>query len=176
MGQFQHPFKNLRENYLKLKERLPRKASDIANLEFKGNFKRQGYRDDSGGVQKWKKRKSTSKKDEGRALLIKTGRLRRGVRSAPLPGVARVINAVPYAQVQNEGFKGNVSVKAHRRRSRSKDLYSTKTKKVSRKGYVQKDASEHQRDLPARPFMITTKPLINDINAFVTKELKLLFS
>jgi hypothetical protein len=76
------------------------------------NFKRQGFLGDT--FEPWRRRKS--KKEGGRALLVKSGRMRRGLRvqQANWDGVI-IADDVPYAKAHNEGFNGKVNVKAHQR-------------------------------------------------------------
>lgn len=76
------------------------------------NFDRQSFN----GVS-WEKRKNPTKwgkvDDEGRSLLIKTGKLRRSIRvSQILQDRVRITAGgadVPYAKAHNEGFSGNVT-------------------------------------------------------------------
>ena len=72
-----------------------------AKNHFTKSFADQGFTDK--GLVKWQPRKSRSR-DDGRAILVKTGNLRRSIRV-----ISRSINEVvigsdlPYAQVHNEG-------------------------------------------------------------------------
>jgi phage gpG-like protein len=161
---FPHPFKKFKEDLTAYVKDLPMIVSGIAEKEFVENFKRQGYRTKS-GVVKWKKRKKETTKDEGRALLIKRGRLRRGFKKRPTSGVAKVINDVPYAAAHNQGDKSSVSVGSSERRIKKK-----KGKVVSVRAYTRKN------NLPARPFMITTEPLLKDIEKKVINDLKAIFN
>lgn len=180
---FPNPFGELQRRYGQLKATLPAIVSNIAVNEFKENFRRQGYRDDSGAVVPWKKRKS--KIDAGRGILTKSGRLRRSLRSAPRPGEARVVTNVPYAKIHNEGFNGMESVRAHKRFSYKKQKVKTgkktkagkdrmKTVRVRNK-VIRVRAHKRRMRMPARPFMITTKPLMDQIDARITNELQNLF-
>lgn len=86
-------------------------AENSLNHFLKG-FQRGGYQTDEsrGG---WKPRKST---DSGRALLVKTGALRRDidVQSISKDRIVIGTNRVPYAAVHNEG--GDVPTRYPRRR------------------------------------------------------------
>lgn len=182
-SQFPMPFKQLLENYSRLKRSLPVLASNIAVNEFKENFRRQGYRGDSGTTVPWKARKNT---DAGRGILTQSGRLRKSLRKAPRGMNARVVTNVPYAEIHNEGFKGTQRVKAHYRQptkgvkvatgKKSKSgKPRTKTMQVkSGKPYKVK-AFTRRMNMPARPFMTTTAPLINDINKMVDDEINRIF-
>lgn len=157
---FPHPFSKLASQYRDLRRKLPVQVSAIATADFKENFIRQGYQGKV-GVVKWKQRKY-NKRGKGRAILVKSGRLKRSIRPSPTFDHARVISNVPYAQAHNEGFKGTVRVPAHRRKSRKGKLYRVKSFRRS-------------VNIPARPFMITTDPLLNDIEKHVFNQLETIF-
>jgi phage gpG-like protein len=165
---FPHPFSETAKRYREYRRKLPDKISVMAVEEIKGNFKIGGYR---GGavVVFWKKRSNnywgkTNRK--GRALLIKSGRLKRGIRKRPTFDYARVVNDVPYAQPLNDGFSGTIiqKVKAHNRKSKSKK--AIKVKAFKRKIMMK---------LPARPFMIVGEPFYNILEKEVLKDLETIF-
>ena len=89
------------------------RVSQRALNEMKTNFSRQGY-DSDAGFKAWKPRKNADK-GARRALLIKSGRLRRSLRANPLPMMPRVTTDVPYAEALNDGFRGMQSVRPHKR-------------------------------------------------------------
>ncbi len=198
---FPHPFGEFKKRYATFKRTLPAIVSNIALNDFKDNFKRQGVRTGSGMTIKWRKRKHylSNRKDRGRALLVKTGRLRRSLRAAPLPGVARVVTNVPYAQAHNEGANNRVQVQAHtrarygtvkfmRKKGKGFAVYSAGSKQYIKQvdknfrrrkfragtGHVR--AHHRKMNIPARPFMITTQPLLNDIDTHIANQLDRLFS
>lgn len=80
-------------------------AGTEAINHFTLNFRKQGFDDD--GVKKWQPRKRERKRDSGRAILIKTGQLRRSLikRKADKSAVY-IISSLPYANRHNEGIKG----------------------------------------------------------------------
>jgi phage gpG-like protein len=162
---FPHPFRAMMQQFAEYRRKLPMLVSGIAEKEFKENFTRQGYRNDSGGVTKWKPRHQPEpKRRQGRALLIKSGRLRRGFKKRPDANTARVINDVPYAAAHNEGSKETVKVAQHVRRSvRSKKVAIVK-------------AHMRKNNIPARPIMITTKPLLDDIDAKVLSDVTAIYN
>jgi phage gpG-like protein len=167
-NRFKHPFDKIAPAYREMRRKLPKEVSDIAVDEFKGNFRVGGYRGEV-GTTFWKDRsENTWGKKRGktnRALLIKSGRLRRGIRPQPNYDSARVINDVPYAKAQNEGFKGKVN-----QRVRS---FKRKTKKGTTT--VRSFKRTIQMNLPARPFMITGKGLNNNIEKHITTQLNKLW-
>jgi phage gpG-like protein len=73
-----------------------------ARNHFVKNFEKQGFDDDS--VHAWQKRKIT---DEGRAILVKSGDLRRSIKVDKTSTDKVVISSdLPYARIHNEGLKG----------------------------------------------------------------------
>lgn len=88
------------------------------------NFERQAWLGDN--TENWQKRKNPTKwgkaDDTGRALLVKTAKLKRSIRISRIVENAVYVHAggadVPYARVHNEGFRGKVEqkVKAHTRK------------------------------------------------------------
>jgi phage gpG-like protein len=179
-NQFPHPFGQLAKDYRALRRKLPAQASAIAESEFKENFKRQGYRSDTGSIIKWKARKNKGK-GSIRAVLILSGRLRRSIRSRPTFDMARVVSDVPYAAAHNEGVSKTVIVKGHQRtatrRVRIRGSYTrmgkkTRSKNMAMRGTTHKVKSHRRKmNIPARPYMITTKPLLDDIERHIHKEL-----
>lgn len=67
-----------------------------------GNFAAQGYQ--GATFKKWASRKSSKKRNIGRALLVQTGKLKRGWNSrTTAPGEVQIYNDVPYAEIHNNG-------------------------------------------------------------------------
>ena len=93
-------FKEKLASLKKLKQTLPREVGEITANFFQDNFTKQGF--DDNGVNPWKPRKS--KKDSGRAILVKSGKLRRSIRlrSATFNKIVIGTN-IKYAQIHNEG-------------------------------------------------------------------------
>lgn len=111
---FHNPLKDFIRNFKSYAAKVPLRISQRALLEMKNNFEKQGYENESGSFVKWSPRTTKDKKLR-RALLIKSGRLRRSMRAAPLPGMPRVVTDVPYAEKHQSGFRGTEYVKAHKR-------------------------------------------------------------
>jgi phage gpG-like protein len=172
--------KILKAGYARFRTQLPMIVSTIAANTFKENFRRQGYEADSGGINRWKKRVVV---DAGRGILTKSGRLRRSLRAAPTGNEARVVTNVPYAKVHNEGFKGTVSVKSHKRYTYQTSIQKRRTKSGKKRNTVVKTRNGVTRvkgytkrmTVVARPFMITTKPLLNRINHQIDLRIQNLF-
>lgn len=79
------------------------------------NFDKQGWQGDS--FEPWQKRLNPNawgkKDDSTRAILVKTGKLRRSIRISKIVEDTIYIQAggadVPYARTHNEGFSGTVN-------------------------------------------------------------------
>lgn len=156
-----NPFSGIAKRYRAYVATLPRIASKLAENEFKGNFRRQGARTGGGGqVVKWQPRQSG--KDKGRAILVKTGALRRAVRAAPQRHYARVVNDRPYAAIHNRGgaLKGQARAWASNVRS----------------GLARLRQSNTPAAMPARPFMVTTDPLMKAISDEILAGLEEVFN
>ncbi len=183
---FDLKFYEIEERYDKLLKQLPAVVSNMAVNDFKDNFRRQGYRNTGGGVVKWKPRaKVKNARDGNRAILIKSGLLRRGFKPAPIGLTARVINNVPYAEALNNGSNKSVKVKAHKRfrYKKIKVAVGGKTKKgtaktktlMQRTNVSRVKSHTRKQNLKARPFMITTQPLLTEIDKYTERKLELLF-
>lgn len=105
----------------KFKRDIPRIAGNEAVRFFKESFKKQGW--DDGSLDKWAKRKTrTGRPTDNRAVLIKSGALRRSIRIVRFTRNAVIVSTeLPYAAIHNEGGQINktVSVRSHIRRMRS---------------------------------------------------------
>jgi len=97
--------------------RFPTKAGNIALRFVNGNFRAQGFQGAS--FKKWAKNK------RGGTILIKTGKLRAATYYTTQAGQVTIKNQMPYAKVHNEGFKGTVAVKAHKRNRYGKTQIGT---------------------------------------------------
>lgn len=169
-----HPFSNAARQFRAMLTRLPIELSVIGEREVRENFRRGGYLNAAGTEVKWQERKvNKTKRDRGRGILIRSGKLMRGNRAAPLPGLARVINSVKYAQVHNDGFEGTVNVKSHRRRlfQRTLELQGKRKQTVTKQtGTTNVKAHTKKLSMPARPFMrVPDEPITQHINLQLEK-------
>lgn len=112
-------------------------AGDVrvhATTFFRNSFREQGFTRKF--FIKWQKRASDKPKDFGRAILVKSGNLRRSIYSTSSKVgdnfELEFGNKVPYAAVHNDGFRGTIRVSEHGRRLFSKE----KTKYLTKKGKV----------------------------------------
>lgn len=96
------------DNLNRLYPRLPNLAATIAVQFSKDRFRQQAWVDNN--TQPWKRRKNEKRKDKGRAILVKSGRLKRSIRKIRTTATTAVVGTdVPYASVHNHGFRGVVS-------------------------------------------------------------------
>lgn len=103
---------------------LPIKVGDTAILFIKSRFREQAWADTA--TQPWRVRKYNGKNSRGRALLVKSGRLRRSFRIIRVsPNSVTVGSDVPYAAIHNDGFRGQVTVAAHTRTKWKKTRVAT---------------------------------------------------
>lgn len=95
------------ENLNKLYPRLPNIAATIAVKFSKDRFRAQNWIGDR--TEPWAKRKETlreAKKNRGRAVLVKTGRLKRSIRKIRTTATLAIVGTdVPYAIYHNQGGK-----------------------------------------------------------------------
>jgi len=150
-------------NAAKAMEKIPVKAGAEAVRFFKNSWREQAWIDTR--VEPWKKRRNKSKKNKGRGILIQSGRLKRSIRVAYRSGSFIVIaNDVPYARAHNEGFKGTVTVKAHKRKKYTEKkvgtgVYNIRTRKERKKrvteitGQISVKSHTRKMNLPKRQFM-----------------------
>jgi len=120
-----YDFNDVALRYHKVRLALPSVIGTIAVNYFKDSFRRQGWRDKS--LQPWPKRKPGAKNNKGRAILVRSGRLRNSIRIISATPARIVVGTdVPYAYAHNEGVHGTVQVKAFNRKRYSKStVHST---------------------------------------------------
>lgn len=87
-------------NYATAANGLRKEIANQAVNHFKDSFREQGFEDSH--ITPWKKRK---KADTGRAILVRTGRLRRSFSAKYGTNKIVIINDTPYAVFHNYGTK-----------------------------------------------------------------------
>jgi phage gpG-like protein len=139
----------------------------------------QGWRGPA--FEPWAKRKNP--KDQKRAILVKTGRLRRSIRVVRWTTDYVVIGTdVPYARVHNEGFAGTQRVNAYVRNQYKHEkvgtgIYSTKTHKERRRtmtsvaGTVVVKAHTRYMRIPRRHFLGDSPWLRKEIQKMIAVEI-----
>lgn len=127
-----------------------RESAAIIETHYKGSFRIGGFAD---SAEKWRGRKNgkENKQQSTRAILVKSGDLRRSLRATVTgPTTIRLSTDVPYAKIHNEGslVSATATVRAHVR----------KTKKGNA------NVKSHKRDInftmPKRQFMPTPNETI----------------
>lgn len=161
----------------KVYKTLPHKIAVTAVNFSKENFKRQGWLDN--GLQRWAPRKKRgSRRTDNRAILVKSGRLRRSIRATSVTDSQIIIGTdVPYAQAHNEGGNQEVTqnVGAHARKAHSRKAYTTTGgRKVAAgvvKGHSVKAFTRKRKlNIPKRQFMGQSQALEIRIGRLIKKE------
>lgn len=152
----------------KVYRQTPTMVGGIAVQFFKDRFNRQGWQDR--GFERWTDRK---KRDQGRLIGMKTGRLKRSPRVLTKTRNSVFIGTdVPYAQRFNEGFTGTVSqsVKSHRVRSHKRRV---RGKNQTVREHTRDEHSRTQQvEQPARPFIGESQFLNRRIQMNIEHELR----
>lgn len=91
----------------RIKSDLPTQIGNKAVTFFKASFRKQGWEDE--GLQPWKLRKGIAGQlSKGRAILVKTGALRRSPELVLANwNKVRIVSNLPYSAVHNEGGSAN---------------------------------------------------------------------
>lgn len=169
-------WKQLEANINGVLNDLPEKIGTVIVNWSKNRFRFQNWVD--GGDYPWKPRKRGAKRNAGRAILISSGRLRRSIRIIRTGKNSVTVGSdVPYAGVHNDGFEGDVSVKAHKRQKYGRvDVYSIKTQMKRRvRGEQGKgDVKAHTRhmNMPRRRFLGESKNMTDVIIRTIEAEFK----
>ena len=123
---------------------LMREEARIMHGEIEANFRAGGR------PTRWEV--SEGAKKRGGKTLIKSGQLVGSVSEESDNSSAHVGTNKAYGPAQHFGFFGEVSVRAHMRRVKSRDVYTGKKKTTSGAEAVR--AHTRKMYLPARPFMV----------------------
>jgi phage gpG-like protein len=153
---------------------LPTKVGGWAVEFYKGSFSRQGFIDSH--YERWIDRKS--KPDQSRAILVKTGRLKRSIRVLGVNHHSVIIGTdVPYAQVHNEGETVNIPARTRvinfARIENNKVRFSRKrTAQFSQKI----NTSAYSFNMPQRQFIGESEFLEKRIEARIEKDILKIFN
>lgn len=156
---------------------LPQRIATVAVNFSKERFRAQNWVDYT--TEPWRKRK-TRDKQNGRAILVKSGRLRRSTRKILVTDDCVIVGSdVPDAPAHNNGFRGTVTVKQHQRHQykASKEKYKTKSGKNRTRTIRVTSGSftvkSHTRrvNLPRRRFIGPSAVLNNQIQRLITAEI-----
>lgn len=134
----------------------------------------------------FKKRADEGKKNKGRAILVKTGKLKRDIHKISVTAERAIVGTSrltePYAKAHNEGFKGTVTVRAHGRNryKKVKETYADRngitrnrtSKQVDTAGSkIQVGTFSRKMDLPQRQYMGVSPLLDRRIQKVVTSKI-----
>lgn len=174
----------LRVEFKKLFNQLPSIAGTKAVGFFKDNFRRQGWVNNA-KLERWQKRKPGTRRNNRRALLIDTGRLRRSIHiTAKGADFVQVGTDVPYAQIHNEGGTINATqkVRAHQRRVtvsrrvRSTNIETRKTRSRKQRLHIgDAQVKAHTRHIntkiPKRHFLGESPDVIKSVEREIFKKM-----
>lgn len=166
--------KNIDKKIKAALSKAPRALGSIAVSFFKQSFIKQGFTDES--LKSWQPR--TNGKDSGRAILVKSGRLRNSIRVIRADTSVIIIGTdVPYAKIHNRGYVGGVTVKAHHRTKTSKVLVYNIISKRGRTvktdtGRSQIQSFTRRIRMPKRQFMGNSAQLNKLITQWFVIQLK----
>ncbi len=170
--------KKAQEVKIYVETQFPIKGGNVALRFVNGNFTSQGFQGTT--FKKWESNRRNG------TILVKTGKLRAATYITSQSGQFTVKNQMPYAKLQNEGFKGNINVKAHSRNKYSKTKVGTgkftrtgkeRTRTMAMKS-GENNIKSHSRkiNLPQRQFIPTEKspsPVLNNaILRMLAKDIK----
>ncbi|NDC40422.1 MAG: hypothetical protein EBZ77_02570 [Chitinophagia bacterium] len=114
----------------------------------------------------WKPRAANAKNNKGRAILVKSGRLRRSIRVLRTTTAVVVVGSdVPYAKAHNEGLAETVNVSAHTRRVK---VTTAKSKQMSAVRNVR--AHNRRMKIPMRRYLGDAPQLRANCRRIVQKE------
>lgn len=112
---YDYDWSEVRKRLSAIKESFPRAMAVVAQNFFVDSFRRQGWYE-ARSLKRWKARKKPDKSYKRRAILIKSGRLRRSIRIREATFVNITIAAeAPYAAAHNNGINSPQHVRAHTR-------------------------------------------------------------
>jgi phage gpG-like protein len=150
-------------------EQFFKRLPDVAGVAYQ-NFVLDNFQDEAWEGKAWQPRQQLNgkkkQKQSRRALLVKTGRLRRSIRYRVETRAGRkvviIYSDVPYAQAHNEGLKVDVQarIKAHTRRT------------ARGKVQVQAHTRKQTINLPERRFMGHSNSFNQKLEQYITKSLK----
>lgn len=125
-----------------------------AQNHFKTSFRNQGFTDN--GLETWQKRKRT-RGGEGRAILVKSGTLRRSLRKVRKGALSvSIISNLPYATIHNEGGIIEKKARTHILSFNSKGKFQRQRteKQRSKTSYMQKaHIGAYKIKIPKRQFV-----------------------
>lgn len=181
---YDYDWSEVRKRLSAIKESFPRAMAVVAQNFFVDSFRRQGWYE-ARSLKRWKARKKPDKSYKRRAILIKSGRLRRSIRIREATfGNITIAAEAPYAAAHNNGINGPQLVRAHTRHTRVTitEKSTTKTgkvrnttRKVEGRAY-QVRAHTRNMQLPQRQFMGSTELLSAKLHKVVDRAIETVFN
>lgn len=180
---YTYSWRDLRRRIDRLRSQLPQAMADAARNFFVDSFKRQGWYEGR-VLKKWKPRKKNTGRK--RAILVKSGRLRRSIRirSATFRRITIAAEA-PYAAAHNFGVDETVTVRAHTRHTYTtmREKYASRTGKErartkrveTGKSYTVRSHTRHMQ-LPQRQFMGSSQMLDRKLDRIVERAVDEIFN
>ncbi len=157
-------------------KKLPAKVAVTVENFTAERFRAQNWLDRA--AEPWQPRKADKAKDEGRAVLVKTGQLRRSIKARARGMDVTIGSDKPYAQIHNEGgtVTGTQNVGSHTRKAHSRKGYTRKdgrqVKAVKVAAHSVKGFSRKiNHTMPKRQFMGASSALVKEIGRLVEWEI-----
>jgi phage gpG-like protein len=158
-------FGQLEKKYKTFRSQIPRRIAMSTENFFKRNFQVQGFVDQP--FKKWPERKNP--KDKGRAILVKSGKLRRAIKPLKITEKVVVVGVgehIPYAALHNSGGKIKVTPKMRRffwaKYMETQDEYY-KSLALTKKQYL---------TMPKRQFIGESKALYVALDRMIARQLE----
>lgn len=165
----------LLQRYKDGRVRLIQQTAGIALNFFKNSFRNQGFTDTA--LKKWPKRIG-GPKNKGRALLVNSGALKRGLRIKRADATSAVVgvdDAVKYAEIHNDG--GEIPLTPKMRRFFWAMYYQTGKKgKVANFWKNMALSKKTSITIPKRQFIGDSQTLTRKLITFIESELTKLFN
>jgi hypothetical protein len=179
-----YKFNEILVNYTQARERSAVIIAQEGVNFFKDSFRNQGFTNNT--LIPWRRTKHKQnqfgKKSQG--ILIRSGRLMRSIFASERT-IKRITISVPtpYAQVNNEGFQGTVTVREHTRHVYTSKRIKYKTSKGNQRSKTVKMANgshtvrSHTRtmNIPRRQFIGDSAVLNKQIDQILTKAIDKIF-
>lgn len=170
--------KKIKEDQKRLEEvfkKMSSVAGTIAQNHFIMSFRNQGFTDEV--IAKWKARK---KPDAGRAILVKSGALRRSIKMKKV-GLFKIVMSsnIPYAQIHNDGGiikKGKGKVRMNWNEDGKLQRQRTARQRAKTAYYTVHKYGKHTITMPKRQFIgnssMLNKKIIANFQSQIDKVFK----
>ena len=158
--------------------RLPGICATVAVNFSKERFRKQDWFDKRS--EPWPKRKNNGKRpSDRRAILVKSGRLRRSIRKVSQTSSSVTIGTdVPYAKAHNYGSEteGVETVRSYTRRAHSRKSHIRNGRKIKRasvkEALISSFSRRFKRKLPKRQFLGKSDALNKELSRHIQETYK----